>query len=202
MKEHNISTRTSAAVLVFSLLLGACSGNRPIVDYDPEASFAAYRSYAFISEHPMVRAPDSPPGSPLLEARLMRVTDEVLQSRGYRKLDDPEAADFTIAFTVGAREKINVSSYPEPYRPYYGGWGWGASYYRGYGAVGVGMSTSTSVDQYTEGTLAVDVFDVAAHKPVWHGVATKRITDKMRRNPDEAVNEVLGEILSEFPPGL
>ena len=128
----------------------------------------------------------------------MSITDDVLQARGYTKVDDPEAADFAVSFTVGSRDKIRVNSYPEPYRPYYGGWGCCAPYgaYGGYGG-----GTNVDVDQYTEGTLAIDIYDVAEHKPAWHGVATKRITDKMRKNPDETINEIVREILATYPPG-
>lgn len=176
------------------LLLIGCSGNRPIIDYDESANFASYRSYAFISDHPLMRGEQAGPISPLLEGRLMRVTDEALEARGFRKVDDAEQADIAIGFTIGSRDKIRVNSYPEPYRPAYGGWGWGGSYY-------AGASNNVDVQQYVEGTLAIDVYDVSEHKPVWHGSATKRITDSMRKNPDESVTEVVNEILAGFPPG-
>ena len=57
------------------------------------------------------------------------------------------------------------------------------------------------VRQYTEGAMAIDVLDVAEHKPAWHGVAKGRITDKMRENPSEAVNTTVSEVLLQFPPG-
>jgi hypothetical protein len=180
-----------------SLLLTACGSTPPIVDYDSSADFAAYQTYAFISENPMMRAPESPPTSPLLQGRLMRITDDTLQAKGFRKVEDPEQADFAVGFTIGSRDKIKVNSYPEPYRPYYGGWGWGAPYYGGYGG-----GSNVDVQQYTEGTLAIDIYEVDEHKPVWHGVATKRITDSMRRNPDESLTEIVAEILARFPPTL
>ncbi len=57
------------------------------------------------------------------------------------------------------------------------------------------------VQQYTEGRLSIDIYDVAEHKPVWHGAATKRITDSMRENPNETITEIVTEILAGFPPG-
>lgn len=180
-------------LVVAAALLAGCASNAPRIDFDSSADFASYRTYAFISDKPLMRAPDSGPHSPLLEGRLMRITDDAMQARGYTKVSNPEAADFAIGFTVGSRDKIKVNSYPASYRPYYGGWGWGGGYYAG--------ASTTSVSQYTEGTLAVDIYDVASHKPVWHGVAEKRITDAMRRNPSEAVTEILNEIYAGYPPG-
>lgn len=180
------------AALCTALLLSACGSTPPVVDFDSSVDFGSYQTYAFISEHPLMRASDSNVTSPLLEGRLMRITDENLQAKGFRKIADPEAADFAIGFTVGARDKVKVNSYPEPYRPNYGGWGWGAPYYGG--------ASNVDVQQYTEGQLAVDIYDVAGHRPAWHGVATKRITDSMRRNPDETLTEIVNDILMEFPP--
>ena len=182
-----------ASVLAALALLSACGSTPPVVDYDSSVNFGAYRSYAFISDHPLMRDPSAAGGSPMLEGRLMRVTDEHLQAKGFTKVDDPEKADFAVGFTVGARDKIRVNSYPEPYRPYYGRWGWGGAYYGG--------SPNVDVQQYTEGQLSIDVYDVAAHKPAWHGVATRRITDSMRRNPDETITEIVNDILVGFPPG-
>lgn len=184
-------------VITIGVAIAGCSSNPPVIDYDRSVDFSGYKTYAFISDHPMIRAEGSPPGSPLLEGRLMRLTEDNLNAKGFILIADPEAADFAVGFTVGARDKIKVNSYPEPYRPYYGGWGgWGAPYYGG----GYGGS-NVDVQQYVEGTLALDIYDVSEHKPAWHGVATKRITDSMRRNPDESLREFIDEILAGFPPG-
>lgn len=175
-------------------LVSACSSNPPVIDYDQSIDFSGYSSYAFISDHPLMRAPDSPPGSPLMEGKLIKATDEFLQAKGFTKADHPEEADFAVGFTIGARDKIRVNSYPAPYRPNYGGWGWGGPYYAG--------SSNVDVQQYTEGTLAIDIYDVQEHKPAWHGVTTKRITDSMRRNLDESVHNLIVEVLGGFPPGM
>ncbi|WP_439105534.1 DUF4136 domain-containing protein [Congregibacter sp.] len=189
-------TRTFLAIFVV-LAIAGCSSNPPVIDYDSSIDFSGYRTYAFISDHPLMRAEGAPPISPLLEGRLMRITEDSLNAKGFRIVANPEEADFAIGYTSGSRDKIKVNSYPEPYRPYYGGWGWGGSYYGG----AYGGGSNVDVQQYTEGTLAIDIYDVTEHKPAWHGVATKRITDDMRRNPGEALTEIVNEILAGFPPG-
>ncbi len=179
------------------LALVGCAGNPPVIDYDPSVDFVKYRTFAFISEHPLIRGEGAETVSPLFEGRVMQVTENVLVARGFERVADRESADVAIAFTIGGRDKIQVNSYPEPYRPYYGGGyrgGWGGSYY------GYGMSTTTSVQQYTEGTLAIDIYDVKDHKPIWHGKATKRITSKMQKNPQETITEIVTQILANFPP--
>ena len=174
----------------FTILLAGCSTSQPMIDYSPQTDFSQYRSFAFISDHPLIRGEGAETGSPLLEGRLMHTTENILASRGFRRVADRERADIAIAFTVGGREKIKVTNYPEPYRPSYNRWGWGAGHYVG----------ETTVQQYTEGTLAVDIYDVKERKPVWHGRAMRKISKKMQENPGETVREIVSEIFATFPP--
>ena len=53
--------------------------------------------------------------------------------------------------------------------------------------------------QYTEGQLAIDIFDVASHNPAFHGVASKKITSADRENQQEMLNAVAAEALAGFP---
>jgi hypothetical protein len=92
-----------------------------------------------------------------------------------------------IAYTIGARDKINVNSYPEPYQ---GAWHWG---YPNYWS-GVDLNT------YTEGRLAIDIFDGRTREPVWHGVATKRIEASDLRHAEERIQTAVKSILKDFPP--
>ena len=78
----------------------------------------------------------------------------------------------------------------------YGGWGWGGRGYYGDST----YSTSTDVRQYTEGSLAVDLYDVATHKPAWHASAVRKITKKIRENPGDTVRGILGDMFASFPP--
>jgi len=180
----------SLLVLLLVLFAG-CSSNPPIVDYDDSVSFGNFKTFSFISAHPLMRV-EGIDASPMLEGRLMQVTENVLSARGLRRVPDPENADIAVAFTLGARDKIQVNSYPEPYRPYYGGWRWGGAYYSG--------ASQVDIRQYTEGVLSIDIYDVSQRKPVWHGTATKRITKKIRENPQQTINEIVPAILATFPP--
>ena len=54
--------------------------------------------------------------------------------------------------------------------------------------------------QYTEGQLAIDLFDVANAVPVWHGTVSRRVTRQERGEPDEALREAVVAIVNEFPP--
>ena len=174
---------------VITLLSGCTSA--PVVDYDHSVRFGSYKTFAFISDHPMILGSTSFPVSPLLEGRLTRAIQTSLESQGLVFSTDRETADLAISFTVGSREKISVDSYPSAYQGGYGRYGWGSGYYYG---------NDVSVRQYTQGVLAIDLFDVKARRPVWHAKASQQITSKMQKKPESFIKKIVDSMLAGFPP--
>ena len=188
---------------IASLGLTACASTfEASYDSDPAQDFSSYKTWGWISEHPMVLSGGDRVPNPLLEPRIMAFLETGLAAKGYTRVEDPETADFAVSFTVGSREQLRVDSYPSTYAGYgMGGYpGWGGPYY-GYG-YGVGMGTETRVRQTTKGMLALDVFDVQKRQPVYHSVATKTISDSDRKKIDETVQAAVDAVLQAFPPPL
>ncbi len=180
-----------------SLVLAACaSGFTATYDSDPSHDFSGYQTFAWMSANPMIVGPTNRMPNPLLEPKIMAAVEDSLVAKGFSKVDDPEAADFVLSFTVGSREEIKVNSYPSTYAGYgyRGAWGWGGPYY------GMGVATETQVRQYQKGMLALDIFDVKEHRPVFHAVAEKSITDSDRKKLDETIQAAVDAVLSAFPP--
>jgi hypothetical protein len=174
-------------MLTTAAVLSGCSSVSVHSDFNSSADFSEYRTFSYISSKPLLVA-DVAAVSPLLEGRLMKITRAELAAKGYRYTDDRDAADFVISFTLGARDKIRINSYPSTYRgAYYGGWA--APYH-----------SEVDVRNYTEGTLALDLFDVKSKSPVWHGWAVNSITAQERANPEPLLKEIVGSILEQFPP--
>lgn len=182
------------------VLLAGCSSGPQIKsfhDYNPAIDFARYQSWSYISDNPMIVSQAAGSVNPLLQTRIMQSIRMEMDRRGFRYVKDPEAADMAVSFTVGSREQIKVDQYPASYQMSYG------RYYRGYGyGYGMGYGTETRVRQYTEGQLAIDIFDVTSHSPAFHGSATSRITSGDRDNPQPFLNAVVAEALMGFPPGF
>ena len=183
-----------------SLGLAACASTfEASYDSDPSQDFTAYQTYGWISENPMIQGSTDRVPNPLLQPKIMAAVESGLDLKGYTRVDNPETADFALSFTVGSREEIRVDSYPSTYAGYgRGGYpGWGGGYYGyGYG----GMATSTQVRQTTKGMLGLDVFDVKTHRPVFHAVATKTISDSDRKKMDETIQAAVDAVLGAFPP--
>jgi hypothetical protein len=178
------------SVIAIVACLAACDTLKARSDYDRSFDFSGYRTFAWISEKPMIAA--SPDVSPLAQGRIQRAIARELTAKGFRHVPDPAAADFVVAFTVGTRHQILTSSTEAyPYPPgYVGPRGWGVSYF------GTG-----DVDAYTQGRLAIDIFDVKRKQPVWTGVATKNVTGADQANVEALINEAVAKILATFPPG-
>ena len=97
---------------LLALLLSACS---PLVvkhDFDPEADFAAYRSFAWLPDPPAADA-DDPAHSPLLGKHIRRAVNHTLAERGLQKdLDEP---DLLLAYHSRLRHRRDVDVYTYGY---------------------------------------------------------------------------------------
>lgn len=175
----------ASCVLLLACFAVACAGVRARSDFDPYARFDTYRTFAWLGEEPGT-LPDGTATDgvdPLLARRIHEAIESHLEAQGYRKVDDLAAADFVVSFNEGRREKIRIQSSPGR-----GGYGYGGWY----------ADSSVTATSYTEGTLAIDIFDGKSHLAVWHGWASKRVNESTDRAAH--VEEVVSAILAKFPP--
>lgn len=183
------------AMVVLSLVLTACaSTNSTKVNFDKNEKIdtASYKTFAWISDAKTLSS--SIDLNPVMQVRVEKAIEEAFKTKGYKMVADADSADFTIAYTVGSRDKIKVDSYPASY---HGSFGWGRGYYP-YRYYGVGMTNETQVRSYTEGKLAIDVFDVETKQPAWHGWAVKRLKNGTQEAPKEVITAIVDEVISQF----
>jgi Domain of unknown function (DUF4136) len=187
-----IGTRYSWVGLVLTLgFVSGCASELQVGnDYDRSATFRNYHTFTVMQrEHRGLENPLNP----LVAVRVEDAIRADLNQKGYVETTDPQAADFMIDFTIGSRERTDITSYPQPYAGR--GWvgpGWGGGPYWG---------DPVEVHQYREGTLSVDVFDAHSHRPVWHGWATKELSpDELEHSSPEPVRRAVAAVLAKFPP--
>lgn len=172
------------ALVLGAALLAACA-SKPTIrsNLDPAANFSTYRTFAFYDEVGGGKAKYDSFANQYIKNAIVRE----MQARGLQRAD---AADLLVNIHVQAKDKVRVSESPAYYGGYYG--------YRG-GAYGWGAGVSTTVDNYTEGTLNIDVVDRGTSKLVWEGIAVGRISDKSRDNPQPAIDAVVKQVFERFP---
>jgi len=167
------------------------------VDFDKNSKVETlnYKTFAWLSPGKIMAPAEDI--NPVMKLRVDEEIEKAFMAKGYQLIDDAENADFAISYTVGNRDKIKVSSYPTTYNT---GFGWGGGYYGGrYGGMyGTQMGTETHVRQYTEGKLAIDVYDVKSHQPAWHGWAVKRITSDDKEAPSSVIKDVVNKVVLQF----
>jgi hypothetical protein len=154
-------------------------GQKVIVDFDKEANFAAYKTYAWTKGTPVQ--------NPLMDQRITGGIDKQLAAKGLQKVDAGANPDLVVLYhgAVGTETQLNTMST--------GGYGWG--YRRG---GGMGMSTTT-VDKIPVGQLAVDIGDAKTKMLLWLGNASDTLSDKPEKN-EKKINSALEKMFKKFPP--
>ena len=178
-------------LLAMGFGLGGCaSGPTIYTNQNPQVDFTSFRTYSYVEQ----MGTDAPGGpSSLLTQFLQAAVDREMDGRGY-ELSGGDT-DLQINFYVETQEKIQSRQVPS-------GPSYGAGYhgYRGgyYGTWG-SYTQTTEITQYTEGTLSIDVVDNARDELVWEGVVVGRIRESTMTNLEERVNEVVPQVMADYP---
>lgn len=180
------------ALIVFLAIAGAACQTpiSVVVDFDPEADFDGFRSYAWISDDTLLPQVDGvqqgQPISPIDDKRIRRATDAGLAAKGWKQVGREEA-DLIVSYGVGAAEKTEIYQTPYTFDHYRHGYGYGSWYSR---------SAIHSRD-YTEGTLTLEFFDRRTKQAAWVGWASQRLRDSDERA--EVIDRAVEKILLDFP---
>jgi hypothetical protein len=167
--------------LVILLVLASCSSVRVNADYDKKVNFSNYKTYAYLKS-----SIDKVEISDLDKKRILRSIDEVMNSKGFSKSENP---DMLIGIFTKERERVDIYN-----NAGYGwgfGWGWnpywGMNYNRAY------------VTQ--EGTLFIDILDAKSKEMIWQGEGSGNLT-KDTHKKDERIMEFVSKILEQYPPTI
>lgn len=176
------------------MLLASCTSVRVLSDYDNEANFNDYKSYAFYKT-----GIDKAHISDLDKKRILKAIEFEMGARGFVKSENPD-----ILVSIFTKEKDQVDVYSNYWGGYgygwaWGGWGWGPGYwgpgYWGPNYYGPNVSTRT------EGSLYIDLIDAKNKELVWQGKGIGTLGNMGNMEKKEArIREFVSEILQEYPP--
>jgi hypothetical protein len=176
-----------AAVALFT----GCSPSVKVrSDTDPGVNMRQYETYNFFSQMGI----EGENYSNLLGQHFRDAISREMNVRGYQQSDAPS---LQVNVTIGSQEKVRVNTYSDPYLygGYYGPYGYG-----GLGSPwGYGGRTQTTVSQYTEANVYIDMIDSSTHRMVWQGVATFTVTDKMQKQLRETIQNTVSKVFEQFP---
>lgn len=174
-------------VMLSGMVLGVfvtsgCSSLRVQSVPDPMVGFQGHTFH--IPEAPedtvsSLRSSDPMLNNSIIDRVVRSNIQQAFEARGYRMTDDEP--DFIVGYYTRARERLDITN------AYDCGYGY---YYR--------YRAGCYIDEYTEGTVIVDVIDPASDELVWRGSGVARVSD----NPNKYINQLgraIGEIVERFP---
>jgi hypothetical protein len=175
------------------LLLSACAPTVKVrTDSDPGVDLSQYRTFGFFSQLGI----ESEDYSSLLGQHFRQAVADQMNARGFTQANSPQVQ---VNVSIGSEEKLQVNTYSDPYLyggyRGYGGWGYHGGPWGGYGYGG----TQTTVRQYTEANVYIDLVDATEHKMVWQGVATFTLTSKMQKDIRQTIYNTVDKIFEQFP---
>ncbi len=188
MKRTN-SFKATATVFLTSLILASCSSTpNTYSSAAPNADFSRVKTYGFFDQISTDKV-----GYQSLETNFLKVAvAREMDLRGLRY--EPNNPDVQINFYIHTEDKIRSRSVPTMGGGYYGFRG---GFYDDFGYGGVAYETR--IDQYTEGTLTVDMIDPVNRKLLWEGTVAGRLTKKDVQNMGATVNEAVRDVFVNFP---
>lgn len=162
------------------LVVTSCSTVRVAMDFDKEANFNNYRSFAFY--RPGI---DKTEISDLDKKRILRAIEAELTAKGMVKSEQP---DLLVSIFTKERERVDVYNNNFGY-----GWYWNPWWYGGY--------YGSTVSRSTEGTLYIDLIDAKTNNLVWQGMGSADLITNDMEKKEARIQEIVREILAQYPPG-
>jgi hypothetical protein len=167
--------------LVFSVILVGCGSVKVASDYDSEADFSQYKTFAFYKS-----GIDKVEISDIDKKRILKSIQNTLFSKGMKIDENPD-----ILINIATKSSENIYIDNTFYSPYYTGW------YPNYGRGHRQVAYSTS-----QGALYIDLIDTKTKQLIWQGKGTGFLSTSKRTNRDDLVSSYVTKILDVYPPEI
>ena len=176
-------------IIFISLMLSACASSVNI-DYDKNTDFTSLRTYR-IDTAPVRVSGDTRINSPFMQQRVESELNTELSKKGFENLKNN--AELEIKYYLDIKQEIETQDSAVSI-------GFGTSSY--HSAIGVGFTVpigeASSIDILV---LTIDVFSTKTNKLIWRGsLGYSLYTGATPETYDSLVNELVVEILKNFPP--
>ena len=177
------------------VFLTSCVSVRVVADYDREADFNQYKTFAFYKT-----GIDKAEISDLDKKRILKAIDAEMSTMGFQKSNSPD-----LLVSIFTKEKERVDVFNQGFGPGWGwGWGaWGGWYGPGWWGPGWGWGGywGPAVSTRTEGVLFIDLIDARSNELVWQGKGQGNLnTSGKIEKKEERIKEFVSEILAKYPP--
>lgn len=179
-------------LLALLIAVTSCSSIKVAADYDKEANFGQYKTFAFFKT-----GIDKAEINDIDKRRILRAIESELLAKGYTKSENP---DILVSLFTKSQQRVDV------YNNTWGmgawgwggfgpGWGWG-----GFGpGWGMGWNQQPNVSTSIQGHLYIDFIDANKKELIWQGMGTGYLSRNMEKK-EARINEFVTEIMTKYPP--
>jgi hypothetical protein len=182
-----------ALLLCFVLLPAAVFAQKVNVDYDREADFTKYKTFAYQVCH---RAEN-----PLVDKRIVTELKSRVANEGLSLAETNPDVNVTYHSSTSEEFAIDTTTWGYGFGT---GWYWGhdgGGYFGRGGYLGSAgpATTTTTVRRYTRGTLVIDIWDARTNELLWRGTATDIVSDNPEKN-EKKLNKAMEKLFKKYPP--
>jgi len=170
-------------VVALLLLVTSCVSIRVASDYDQQADFNSYKTFAFYKT-----GIDQVEISDLDKKRILRSIEKEMLAKGFVKSNNP---DLLVNIMTKSNKRVNVNN---------NNWGWGGGWGWGFNPWFWGGGPMNSVTTRTEGVLYIDLIDTKQKELVWQGKGTGNLLRNDMAKKEARIQEFVTEIFKEYPP--
>lgn len=177
-------------LLALLIVVSSCSSIRVAADYDKEATFNDYKTFAFFKT-----GIDKAEISDLDKRRILRAIEAELLAKGFTKSESP---DILVSLFTKSQQRVDV--YNNAWG--IGAWGWGGwGPWGGFGpGWGWGWNNQPAVSTRVQGYLYIDLIDADKKELIWQGMGTGYLSRNMDKK-EERIKEFVAKIMEKYPPG-
>lgn len=171
--------KTLFAILI---LLAGCSSVKTSYDFDSTVDFSKFKTYDFTEDAKNF------PIQELDRTRVLAAIEKEMTAKGFTKSSTP---DVLIDLQVKLEQKQTATTTNT------GGYG---AYRYGWGG-GYGGTSHTTVENYVDGTLFVNMIEKSTEKMVWQGRGTKTLAEHPTpEKKQQNINYAMQQIFMKYPP--
>jgi len=165
-------TKIAFCAMLICIASTIAVGQQVSVNYDHNASFAQYHTYAWGSNNAnQVR-------NSILAQVAQQDINSAMQNKGFQMVQESQNPDIILTASGGEREQTSYSA-------------WGM---RG---IGGGMG-GISPEQNVEATLVVSLYDAKAQSLIWRGIAQNTLNNNGNKN-QEMVQKAVEKMFKQWP---
>lgn len=202
-----IKTNLKCSIFLLALFaFGGCASKPDTqIFYDESINFEEYKTVSWHPQTPVDTSEFSGKLPLILQNKIMQEAENIITERGLKFLATPENADLIVRVTVGKRSQLNIrkeriQTYDEVALVTHTG-PRGRFFIQQGAYIPGDVETFDVIEQYTEGSLAIDFYDNSTNKPVWSGHIKNEVDMSLApKTRQERIKIAVIEMMKDFPP--